>query len=43
LFTTDYPYGGMVAARRFLDQMPINATDREKIGNLNAKRLLRLP
>ncbi len=43
LFTTDYPYGGMVAARRFFDQMPISPGDKEKIGHLNARRLLRLP
>jgi hypothetical protein len=43
LFTTDYPYGGMVAARRFFDQMPISPNDKEKIGHLNAKRLLGLP
>jgi predicted TIM-barrel fold metal-dependent hydrolase len=43
LFTTDYPYGGMVAARRFFDQMPISPSDKEKIGHLNAKRLLGMP
>jgi hypothetical protein len=42
VFTTDYPYGGMVAARRFFDQMPISPMDKEKIGHLNAKRLLGL-
>jgi predicted TIM-barrel fold metal-dependent hydrolase len=42
LFTTDYPYGSMKAARQFFDQMPINANDKEKIARLNAERLLRL-
>ena len=42
LFTTDYPYGDMKAARQFLDQMPINVNDKEKIAHLNAERLLGL-
>jgi hypothetical protein len=42
LFTTDYPYGSMKAARQFFDQMPINANDKEKIAHLNAERLLGL-
>jgi predicted TIM-barrel fold metal-dependent hydrolase len=42
LFTTDYPYGDMKAARQYFDQMPINANDKEKIAHLNAERLLRL-
>ena len=42
LFTTDYPYGSMKAARQFFDQMPINANDKEKIAYLNAERLLGL-
>jgi hypothetical protein len=42
LFTTDYPYGSMKAARQFFDQMPINVNDKEKIAHLNAERLLGL-
>ncbi len=42
LFTTDYPYGSMKAARQFFDHMPINANDKEKIAHLNAERLLGL-
>jgi predicted TIM-barrel fold metal-dependent hydrolase len=42
LFTTDYPYGDMKAARQFFDQMPINVNDKAKIGHLNAERLLGL-
>ncbi|MDI3315287.1 MAG: amidohydrolase family protein [Mycobacterium sp.] len=43
VFTTDYPYGNMAAARRFFDQMPITPADKEKIAHLNAERLLKLP
>lgn len=32
----------MKAARQFLDQMPINPADKEKIAHLNAERLLAL-
>jgi predicted TIM-barrel fold metal-dependent hydrolase len=42
VFTADYPYGNMKAARQFFDQMPINASEKEKIAHLNAERLLRL-
>jgi hypothetical protein len=42
VFTTDYPYGSMKAARQFFDQMPINASEKEKIAHLNAERLLGL-
>jgi uncharacterized protein len=42
LFTTDWPYASMKAARQCFDQMPINLNDKEKIAHLNAERLLRL-
>jgi uncharacterized protein len=42
LFTTDYPYGNINAARRFFNQMPITPADKEKIAHLNAERLLGL-
>ena len=42
LFTTDHPYGSMKAARPFFDQMPVSASDREKIAHLNAERLFGL-
>lgn len=32
----------MKACRQFLDQMPINSIDKEKIAHRNAERLLRL-
>jgi uncharacterized protein len=40
VLTTDYPYGSIKAARQFLEQMPINPADKEKIAHLNAERLL---
>ncbi|HZW80354.1 MAG TPA: amidohydrolase family protein [Candidatus Deferrimicrobiaceae bacterium] len=42
VFTTDYPYGDMKAARKFFNQMPVDENDKEKIGHLNAERLLGL-
>jgi uncharacterized protein len=42
VFTADYPYGDMKAARRFFDQMPINTNDKQKIAHLNGERLLGL-
>lgn len=42
VFTADYPYGNMKAGRQFLDRMPINPDDKEKIAHVNAERLLQL-
>ncbi len=42
VFTTDYPFGSMKAGRQFLEQMPINPADKEKIAHRNAERLLKL-
>ena len=42
LFTTDYPYANMKAARQFLDQMPINLGDKEEIAHPNAEHLFGL-
>ncbi len=39
VFTTDYPFGNMKAARQFFDQMPVGHADKEKIAHLNAERL----
>lgn len=39
MFSADYPYGSMVRARSFLDQLPVSASDREKIAHGNAERL----
>jgi len=42
LFATDHPYGSMPVARRFLDDAPVSAADRERIAHGNAERLLGL-
>ncbi|HEV2687260.1 MAG TPA: amidohydrolase family protein [Bryobacteraceae bacterium] len=42
MFSTDYPFASMVAARGFLDQLPVSPVDRERIAHGNAERLLRL-
>ena len=40
--SADYPYGSMVQARAFLDQLPVSTADRERIAHGNAERLLGL-
>jgi len=42
MFSTDYPFASMPAARSFLDQLPVSPADRERIAHGNAERLLRL-
>ena len=42
MFSADYPYGSMEAARSFLDQLPISPADKERVAHGNAERLLRL-
>ncbi|HXY64083.1 MAG TPA: amidohydrolase family protein [Mycobacterium sp.] len=42
VFTADYPFGSMKSGRQFLEQLPINPADKEKIAHLNAERLLGL-
>jgi hypothetical protein len=42
MFSTDYPFASMAAARSFLDQLPVSPVDRERIAHGNAERLLRL-
>jgi uncharacterized protein len=42
MFSADYPYASMSQARAFLDQLPVSASDKEKIAYRNAERLLRL-
>lgn len=42
IFTTDWPYASMKAARQCFDQMAVNVNDKEKIAHLNAERLLGL-
>ncbi len=40
MFSVDYPYGSMAAARAFLEQLPVPSADRERIAHGNAERLL---
>ncbi len=40
LFSADYPYAPMEWARKFLDELPVSAADRERIAHGNAERLL---
>ena len=42
MFSVDYPYGSMAAARTFLDGIPVSTSDREKIAHGNAERLMGL-
>jgi predicted TIM-barrel fold metal-dependent hydrolase len=42
MFSADYPYGSMLEARKFLDQLPLSPADKERIAHGNAERLLRL-
>jgi hypothetical protein len=42
MFSADYPFGSMVKARAFLDQLPVSTANREKIAHGNAGRLLKL-
>jgi uncharacterized protein len=42
LFSADYPYGSMAAARAFLEQIPVSAADKERIAHGNAEKLFKL-
>src|SRR3984957_3949492 len=42
MFSADHPYASMSRARSFLDQLPVSASDKEKIAYRNAERLLGL-
>lgn len=42
LFSADYPYSSMEAARTFLEQLPVSPADKERIAHSNAEGLLRL-
>lgn len=41
-FSADYPFGSMLAARAFLDGLPLGDEDRALVSHGNAERLLRL-
>jgi len=42
MFSVDHPYGSMVEARTFLDQLPISPADRNRIAHKNAERLFKI-
>jgi uncharacterized protein len=42
MFSVDYPYASMEAARAFLEQLPLSPADKERIAHGNAERLLGL-
>jgi uncharacterized protein len=42
MFSVDYPYWSMAAARAFLEQLPVSAADRERIAHGNAEKLFNL-
>jgi len=42
MFSADYPYGSMLQACTFLDQLPLSPRDKERIAHGNAEVLLRL-
>lgn len=43
MFSVDYPLSANSQGRAFLDQIPVNPADKEKLSHLNAERLLGLP
>jgi predicted TIM-barrel fold metal-dependent hydrolase len=42
MFSADHPWGSMAEARKFLDQIPVSETDRERIAHGNAEKLFGL-
>jgi uncharacterized protein len=42
MFSADYPYASLSQARAFLDQLPVSASDKEKITYRNTENLLGL-
>ncbi|MCL2492951.1 MAG: amidohydrolase family protein [Clostridiales bacterium] len=42
LFSSDYPFGSLKAAVDFLNQLPLNESDKHKIAHENAERLFHL-
>jgi uncharacterized protein len=42
MFSADHPYQSIAQARAFLEQLPISASDKERIAHGNAERLLSL-
>ncbi len=42
MFSADYPFSPMAAARSFLDHLPVSPADKERIAHGNAERLMGL-
>ena len=42
MFSADYPYSSMLAAKNFLEQLPISPSDKNRIAHRNAERFLRM-
>ncbi len=42
MFSADYPYASMLAARNFLEQLPLSPVDIQRIAHGNAEQLLRM-
>jgi hypothetical protein len=42
MFSADYPYASMLAARNFLEQLPLSPADINRIAHGNAEHLLRM-
>ena len=42
MFSADYPYSSMLAARNFLEQLPLSPVDINRIAHGNAEKLLRM-
>jgi predicted TIM-barrel fold metal-dependent hydrolase len=42
MFSADHPYQSMQWARAFLEQIPVNAADKERIAHGNAEKLFKL-
>lgn len=42
MFAADYPFLDSAETRKFLDELPVSGSDREKIAHTNAERLLKL-
>jgi uncharacterized protein len=42
MFSVDHPYQSMATSRTFLEQIPVNAADKERIAHGNAEKLFKL-
>jgi predicted TIM-barrel fold metal-dependent hydrolase len=42
MFSADYPYSSMLAARNFLEQLPLSPADKNRIAHSNAEQFLRI-